>query len=157
MRREGYVTDTAVAVPVDHRIGDVVEGLRLPGTGVEYTRNIRVLQEPEIHGACVVYVDEVPQLFAVPVTAGSFEQPRFVISDYLVIEVKSHAGHRPLVLFARPVDVEIAQPDDLALGARRDPAHVTVELQLGVTVHIQGQLVFGMFRERLRCTVDRRR
>src|SRR5210317_1609166 len=126
-----------MTVPVDHRIGEVIEGLRLACAGIKHARNAGVLEEPEIYGTGIVYEDEVPQLLAIAVTARALEQPHFVVGDDLRIEMKRDAGHGTLVLLARPVDVEIAQPDNLALGTRGDTAHVAVKLQFRVTVNVQ--------------------
>ena len=51
------------------------------------------------------------------------------------------AGHAALVLFARAVDVEVAQADDGALHLGKETADVVVEDELGVAVDVERALV----------------
>ena len=60
----------------------------------------------------------------------------------LIVKVKYHAGHGPLVGLARPIDIKIAQPDQP--GALGGPgARVIIKQQLGIGIHIDRAFIGG--------------
>src|SRR6185312_7621759 len=61
--------------------------------------------------------------------------------------VAGHGGHAPLVLLARPVDIEIAEARDLETGGRQHAAYDVVEEQLGIPVNVERPLVLRRLAE----------
>ena len=57
--------------------------------------------------------------------------------------MESDARHAAFVAFARPVDVEVAEADDLRIGFRQDLADVFVEQEFGVAVNVQRLFVLA--------------
>ena len=94
-------------------------------------------------------IDEIAALFAVAKAARTGKEAHLAGFLHLFREVVNDRGHAPLVLLARPVDVEITEAD----GSHRDPvqselmAKVVVEDQLGIAVDIQRALIFDGGRE----------
>jgi hypothetical protein len=56
--------------------------------------------------------------------------------------MESDAGHAAYA-FARPVDVEIAEADNLRVRFRQDLTDVFIEQELGVAVNVERLLVFA--------------
>lgn len=119
------------------RIGDGTEGFRTAGAEVKDAGNA-VFPEPQVDVSHVAHVDEVA-LEAV----AAFEQFRAFAIIQLGIEVESDARHAAFVAFARPVDVEVAEADDLRIGFRQDLADVFVEQEFGVAVNVQRLFVLA--------------
>jgi len=136
MIRERDVFDLALAVPVDYRPGDLIEGLGPAGADVENAALLRVIEKPEVHVDHVADIDEIALLLAVRVAVDPFEQAGFFLLAHLAVEMKRGAAHRALVLFPRPVDVEITEARDRGPGLGQDLPHVLVELKLRVGVHV---------------------
>lgn len=113
------------------RIGNRTEGFRAAGAKVEDPGHA-VFPEPQVDVCHVAHVDEVA-LEAV----AAFEQFRTFAIIQLGVEVESDARHAAFVAFARPVDVEVAEADDLRIGFRQDLADVFVEQEFGVAVDVQ--------------------
>ena len=103
------------------RIGDGLEGFRAASTEVEDTGNA-IFPEPQVYRGDVADIDEVA--FE---SIAAFEQFRIFAIIQLGIEVEGHARHAAFVAFARPVDVEITEADDLRICFRQDLTDVFVE------------------------------
>src|SRR5690606_11874630 len=97
----------------------------------------------------VADVHEVAALLAGPVAVAALEQPRLARSRDLVVQMERDARHLPLVRLAGSVDVEVPQADDgrpaappraaaAAAALGEPPAHVLIEQQLRIAVHVQG-------------------
>ena len=100
-----------------------------------------MVEEPQVHRDHIVNEHKVALLLARPVAAVLAEQPHLALLAELVVLVEGHAGHAALVLLARAVHVEIAEPCHLVTRpAEVCPvftAHALVEQQLAVAVHVQ--------------------
>ena len=123
------------------RIGDGLEGFRAAGAEVEDAGNA-VFPEPQVDVSHVADVDEVA-LEAV----AAFEQFRTFAIIQLGVEVESDARHAAFVAFARPVDVEVAEADNLRVRFWQDLTHVLIKQEFGVTVDVQRLLIFAGFDE----------
>ncbi len=113
------------------------EGFRTAGAEVKDAGNA-VFPEPQVDVSHVAHVDEVA-LEAV----AAFKQFRAFAIIQLGIEVESDARHAAFVAFARPVDVKVAEADDLRIGFRQDLADVFVEQEFGVAVNVQRLFVLA--------------
>ena len=100
-------------------------------------------------------MDEIAQLLAVAVAIRARKQLHLALFQYLVVEMKGDAGHAALVLFARPIDVEVAQSAHLASQHALVVAQVLVELELGVGVHVERPLELALLPEHRPHAVDR--
>ncbi len=88
--------------------------------------------------------DKVAPLLAIGIAARALEHADGSGVVELAGEVVEDAGHAPLVLLARAVDVEVAQADDGALDLRHQAADIVVEDQLREAIDIQRTLVRGV-------------
>ena len=113
------------------RIGDGLEGFRAAGTEVEDTGNA-IFPEPQVYRGDIADIDEVAFK-----AVAAFEQFRTFAIIQLGIEVEGHARHAAFVPFARSVDVEITEPDDLRIRFRQDLTDVFVEQEFRVAVDVQ--------------------
>ena len=120
---------------------DGLERLRAAGAEVEDTGNA-VFPEPQVHRRDVADVDEVA-LEAI----AAFKQFRTFAIIQLSIQMESDAGHAAFMAFARPVDVEIAEADDLRVRFRQDLTDVFIKQKLGVAVNVERLLVFAGFNK----------
>src|SRR6185503_20510130 len=89
---------------------------------VEDTGHLLVLVKPDVHVGDVADVNEIAPLLARRVATAALEELGLTRRRDLTVQVKRHARHRPLVCLAGPVDVEVAQPDDLRAAFRVSPA-----------------------------------
>ncbi len=125
------------------------KGFRTAGAEVKDAGNA-VFPEPQVDVSHVPHVDEVA-LEAV----AAFEQFRAFAIIQLGIEVESDARHAAFVAFARPVDVKVAEADDLRIGFRQDLADVFVEQEFGVAVNVQRLFVLAGLDESRWCVRHR--
>ncbi len=125
------------------------EGFRTAGAEVKDAGNA-VFPEPQVDVSHVAHVDEVA-LEAV----AAFKQFRAFAIIQLGIEVESDARHAAFVAFARPVDVKVAEADDLRIGFRQDLADVFVEQEFGVAVNVQRLFVLAGLDESRWCVRHR--
>src|SRR5574343_1410350 len=110
-RQRGLALGLAAAIGGSD--GDIVEALRTAGTEVEDAGFLRVIEEEQIHLGDVADEDKIAHLAAVLVTMRAFEQLDLALGLELVVGVKGYGGHAPLVRFARTIDVEVTEADDL--------------------------------------------
>ena len=118
---------------VSHRL----EGLCAAGTQVEDAGHA-VFPEPQVYGCHVAHVNEVT-LKAV----AAFEQFWTFTVIQLGVQVERHACHAAFVAFARSVDVEVAEADDLRVRFWQNLTHIFVEQEFGVAVDVQRLLIFA--------------
>jgi hypothetical protein len=112
-----------------------------------------VIVKPEVDRHHIVDKDEVAQLFARVVAAVRAKQLHFALFQPLMVLVKGNAGHATFVLLARAIDIEVAKPRHLCPPPREVVADLSanplIEQQLGVAVHIQRALEFGLLAKGL--------
>ncbi len=94
-------------MPFEDGVRQLVEGSCATRTHVEYPRVLGSLVKPKVDLYHIVYVDEVPKLFAFGIPVASFEEPRLAITKNLLIQMEGHARHLALVSLTGTVDVEI--------------------------------------------------
>ena len=123
------------------RVCHRLEGFRAASSQVEDAGHT-VFPEPQVDCSHIAHVDEVA-LKAV----AAFEQFRAFAIIQLGIQVECHARHAAFVPFARPVDVEVTEADNLGVRFWQNLTHVFVEQEFGVTVDVQRLLVFAGFDE----------
>src|SRR5690606_166185 len=116
--RERDVADPPAPESLDQRTRELVERGARARPHVEDAAHARMVEEPEVHADDVLDVDEVAALLARLVAAAALEEPRLALLENLPAQVMRDARHRALVGFARSVDVEVAQADDLRIRAR---------------------------------------
>lgn len=117
------------------------ERLRAAGAEVKDAGNA-VFPEPQVYRRDVADVDEVA-LEAI----AAFEQFRTFAIIQLSVQVERDAGHAAFMTFARPVDVEIAEADDLRICFRQDLTDVFIKQKLGVAVNVERLFVFAGFNK----------
>ena len=61
--------------------------------------------------------------------------------------MEGDAGHAAFVAFARAVNVEVAEAADLRVRFRQDLAHVLIEQEFGVAVHVERRFILPLFDE----------
>ena len=127
--------------------GDGLEGARMAGAGVHDCLNRlsrRVGQEAakeHVDASKVLHKHEIAALFPISVPARALEHADRSGVDELSGEVVNDRGHAALVLFARTVDVEVAETDYCRVEARCETPYVVIEDQLGKAIDVQGPLV----------------
>src|SRR6185369_911145 len=126
-----------LAATVDRRHRDIVEALCPAGAEVEDAGLLGMVEEKEIDLGDIADEDEIAHLPAVLVAMRTLEQLDLAVGLELVVVVESHRGHAALVGFARAIDVEVAEADDLRRWALRQPlANDLIEQELGVAIDV---------------------
>ena len=128
---------------------------------IENARLFGVIKKPEIDGHHIVNKNEVAHLGAGSVSAVVAKKFDFALVRKLVKLVKGDAGHATLVLFAGPIDIEVAKAhhlarfsDHRALKVRAALApHALIKQELGVAVDIERTLKSGGFLEGVRAAI----
>ena len=85
---------------------------------------------PEIGPGDIADEDEVAPVLAVAAAVGGAEEAHLAGLGELAVEVVDDARHPPLVGFARPVDVEVAEADHARREVAAPPRHPAVEEEL---------------------------
>src|SRR5690606_29097642 len=129
--RERNVLDAAFLVVRQRCVSHRLEGFRAARTQVEDTGHA-VFPEPQVYGGYIAHINEVT-LEAV----AAFKQFWAFAIIQLGVQVERYARHAAFVAFARPVDVEVAEADNLGVRFWQDLTHIIVEQEFGVTVDVQ--------------------
>src|SRR5574343_1883611 len=128
--------------------GNVVEALRPAGAKVENAGLFGVIEEEQVDLGDVANEDEVAHLSAVLVAVRAFEQLDLALGLELVVVMESDRGHAPLVGFARPIDVEVTEADDLRRRILGEAlADDLVEQELGIAIDVERPFVLSLFLE----------
>ena len=145
--REVHVLQPAPGVPVRQQPGNIVKTPAVAGADVENAAYFPVLHEPQVYVHHVSDINKIPALLAVCVAAAALEQFHRARLQQLLVQLENHAGHGALVPFPRAVNIEIAEADHLRARLPRYPAHVTVEQQFGVAVHVDRAFILRLLGE----------
>ena len=132
------------------------ERLGTAGAQVENAGLVRIIIEPQVHLAHVVYIYKVTLLPTVRIAIPTLEQLGILASFDLFVQVIGHGRHLALVLLSGAVDVEVTEADNLATGRRQNRAHVLVKLPLGIAIDVQWPFALARFPELIAGAVDRR-
>lgn len=150
--REVHVLDLAFAHGFDDGIRHFVVALRMAGAAVVDAGGAFMLPEPEVHFDDIFDVDEISALLTVAYgfpldIAPAAEEAGFAGGVDLVVELVVDGGHLAFMVFLRTVDIEVLEPDDLALGFGHDLTDVAIEGELGEGVGVQCIFAFVAFAE----------
>ena len=101
------------ATAIHRRHGHLVETLCPARTQVEDTRLLGVIEKEQIDLGHILDVDKITHLTAIGIAMRTCKQLHLALGSVLIEIMERDRCHAPLVLLARAINVEVAEPDDL--------------------------------------------
>src|SRR5207237_4268189 len=128
---------------------------RATSAEVEYFALAAVVEKEQIDRRYVFDGNEITRLLAISIAIAAFEQLHLAGFAKLVEMMKRDGRHASLVTFALAINVEVAKPGDLRRLLWQDAAHVLIEQELRVTVHVKRRFTAAFLAEFLAAAIDR--
>src|SRR5574343_1078582 len=124
---------------IDRSICHVIETARRTGTNIEDARFFRMVEEMQIDPGDIVNIHKIAlQAWAQADPAIGLQLPEALVGE---------RSGRPLVGFARAINVEVTQTDDLRGRTFRQPlANDLVEQELGIAMDVERRFMRALFR-----------